>query len=539
MRFKFLAFMLIFLFFMTGQALGQSQKSFAVLPFEVHGPQEYQYLSQGIQSMLSSRLARPGLSTSVPPGEVSRQVPGHPGSTAQAGEIRAMLGVDFLVYGTVTIMDRETSLDVYAVAADKSFDPILKQPSLSGLIPSLEEVASSLVAQAFPQSKPLDEPEPGVTARTQPASPPPGEDTYLSPHFRFEDDPYAAGRWRSQTLSFSSVGIALGRTSPDNRQTIFILGDNKVHAYRMQEDRMMPVAVYEAPLTYQSLTLNTYDINRDGNQEIIVSADQDGQPRSFILSFENDEFKVIHERIRFYMNMAKLPPDYRPELIGQRSASGTRLFNPGSVQEVVMTSKGPELGRGVSLPSNANIFNFSYLPHNDDHLIVIAENDRLKVYNSAHNLIYTTSEEYAGSGLSLEIHSTMPGLGVASPTNIDPNFYYVPTRLLPVRLGFEEEYTLLAHKHHAGFSRVFARMRNFPEGEIRALFWDDIGLSIRWNTRKIRASIVDFGVYDFDGDGQDELVVLLNTHPGITGLQDTHTIVLAYKMDPETIGGSR
>ncbi len=537
MRFKFLPFVFIFLFFITGQALGQSQKSFAVLPFEVHGPQEYQYLSEGIQSMLSSRLTRPGLSSSIPPGEVNRRISELPETPDQAGEFRAALGADFLVYGMVTIMDRETSLDVYAVAVDKSFDPIMKQPSLSGLIPSLEEIASELVARALPHSDPLTAPEPEVS---EPSPAPPPQDTFLSPHFRFEDDPYAAGRWRSQSLPFSSSGIAMGNTSPDNLKTIYILSQNTVRAYRMQEDRMMPLAEYNVPLTYRCLIINTFDINRDGNHEIIISAIQDDRPRSLILSFENNNFQVVHERIHFYMNVVKLPPDYRPGLIGQRPASGSRLFNPGSVQEVMMTSKGPELGRGLSLPANANIFNFTYFPQdNNNHLIVIAENDRLKVYNASHNLVYTSTDEYSGSGLALELHTSMPGLGTTSPSEVSPDFYYIPTRLLPIRIGSDKEHTLLAHKHHGGLSRVFARMRNFPEGEIRALFWDDIGLNVRWNTRKIRASIVDFGVYDFDGDGQEELVVLLNTHPGITGLQDSHSIVLAYKMEPAEMGGSR
>jgi hypothetical protein len=538
MRLKFMPFMLCFLFLISGLASAQPQKTFAVLPFQVHGPQEYQYLSQGIQSMLSSRLARPGQSSSISPGEISREIAEHPGTAEQAREFRARLGADFLVYGTITIMEKETSLDVFTVSADKSLDPILKQPPLTGLIPSLEEVASDLMAQAIPETRPLADSEPAVI-ETTPSAPPRDADTYVSPHFRFEDDPYAAGRWRSQTLAFNSVGFALGKTSPDDPKTIFILGDNKVHAYRLQEGRMMPLAVYDAPLTYQCLTINTFDINRDGSQEIVVSAVQDDRARSFILSFENNKFQVLHERIPFYINVAMLPPDFRPELIGQSPAAGTRLFNPGSVQEVIMTSAGPELGRSLSLPPNANIFNFNYLPQDDSHLVVIAEHDRLKVYNSAHSLIYTTSDEYSGTNLGLELHSTMPGLGRTSPGEEDPDFYYIPTRLLPIRLGSEKNFSLLAHKHHGGLSRVFTRMRNFPEGEIRALFWDDIGLNVLWNTRKIRASIVDFGVYDFDNDGQEELVVLVNSHPVITGLQDSSSILLAYKMDPETMGGSR
>ncbi|MFN2267540.1 MAG: hypothetical protein ABR533_04635 [Desulfonatronovibrio sp.] len=535
MRLKILFFLIVTLFLMNSQISAQSDKKFAVLPFEVHGPQEYQYLSQGIQSMLSSRVTRPGLISTVPAGQISRQISQFPESTSQAQEIRTKLGADYLVYGSVTIMDKETSLDVYTVASDEEFDPILRQPSLSGLIPSLENLASDLVVRVIPEEAAQLSPEPSSPA-PEPSASPEEEEVFVNPHFKFEDDPYAAGRWRSQTLSFTGVGIALGNTSQENGKTIYILGETSIEAFRMDEQRMIPVASYDIPLTYKPLNINTFDINRDGNDEIIISAVQDESPRSFVLNFEDKKFEVLYDRISFFMNVTKLPPRYQPNLIGQKTSSGTRLFNPNSVQEVIMASNGPELGPGLSLPPNANIFNFTYLPEEDGgNLIVIAENDRLKVYGSNHNQRYTTNDEYSGSALYLEVAGTMPGLGQGSDQ--DPDYYYIPTRLIPFRADNESKYQLLAHKHFAGLSRIFVRQRNFSEGEIRALFWDDIGLNIHWNTRKIRASIIDFGVYDFDGDGNQELVVLVNTHPGITGLQNKQAIVLAYKMDPANMGG--
>ena len=57
--FKRLLASLAILLLCAAPALAQQAKTFAVLPFGVHGPQEYQYLSQGIQSMLTSRLTWP------------------------------------------------------------------------------------------------------------------------------------------------------------------------------------------------------------------------------------------------------------------------------------------------------------------------------------------------------------------------------------------------------------------------------------------------------------------------------------------------
>lgn len=239
----------------------------------------------------------------------------------------------------------------------------------------------------------------------------------------------------------------------------------------------------------------------------------------------------MHERIPFFLNTALLPPQYREAPVGQKLAPGTRLFRPDSVQQVVMTDSGPELCRGISLPPKANIFNFAYYPYQDTHLVVISDNDVLKVFDNADKQLYVTTEEYSGSSLGIEVSNTMPGLGESNDN--DPDYYYIPTRLLPVKFNPLWPYTLLAHKHYAGLSRVFARYRSFPEGEVRALFWDEIGLSVHWHTRKIRATVVDFRINDIDGDEQPELVVLVNTHPGLTGLQKKRSIILGYKIDPQ------
>ena len=528
---KILILLPFLLVFSTQAWAGQEPRKYAVMPIEIHGPQEYAYLKQGIQSMLSSRLTRTGETSPIPPGEVNQQVDAPPASEDEARELLTALGVDFLVYGSASIVNDSCNLEIYVLDADMERHRLDRESSLGQLIPDLEDLAQELTAMVVEDAEPraeLDDLEPVSPV----AETPPQDEAYVSPHFEFRDDPQAAGRWRSQTLPFSSVGIAVGDTQGHGEQNIFILADRRVHAYRMHEERLDHLSTYEAPGTYQNLNINVLDTNRDGKKEIIVSAVQDKRARSYILGFEDNEFKELHRRIGFFMNVAKTPPNYEQTLVGQRIASGSRLFRPGAVQEVMFTDGEPQLGRGISLPDRANIFNFAFLPRNDDHLVVVAENDRLEVYSSDGRRRYTSSEEYAGSGLGLEIDDTMPGMGQTSPSEREVSYYYIPTRLVTTRLEGQDEYQLLAHKHFSGrLASVFQRYRNFPEGEIHAMFWDDVGLNVHWNTRRIKASIEDFGLYDMDGDGNKELVVCVNTHPGITGMQQQRTIVLAYKMD--------
>ncbi|MFW5730824.1 MAG: hypothetical protein ACOCV7_04170 [Desulfonatronovibrionaceae bacterium] len=529
MRLKIFCLLAAFLLVHSQELPAQSPETVAVLPFQVHGPQKYQYLSQGIQSMLSSRVTRPGKVAALAPGEINAAPIPEPETREQALKAKTALNADYLIYGNVTILDHEAALNVNIASRDREFEPYVRQPELSDLIPALEQVAAELVSDIQGREQASARPEP--VARDQDISPPGEEDVFQSPHFKFEDDPQAAGRWRSRTLPFSTRGIAVGTVPGHEQKVIFLLKDTSVQAFKVVDNKLKSITEYQAPLTYQCLNINTHDINNDGSDEILVSAIQDETARSFILGFENDQFELLHKRIPFFLNTAILPPQYREAPVGQKIAPGSRLFRPDSVQMVNMTDSGPKLGRGISLPPKANIFNFAYYPYQDTHLVVISDNDVLKVFDNADRQLYATTEEYSGSSLGIEVHDSMPGLGESKDS--DPGYYYIPTRLLPVKFSPRGPYTLLGHRHYAGLSRVFARYRSFPEGEIRALFWDEIGLSVHWHTRKIRANVVDFGVNDIDGDEQPELVVLVNTHPGLTGLQKKRSIILGYKIDPQ------
>jgi len=101
---KFLTVLAFTLFFSAPAWADQNVKRYAVLPFEVHGPQEYAYLSKGIQSMLSSRLTHTGQTSPVPTGEVNQEIQEPPRSSAEAGEMLGRLNADFVVYGTASIV---------------------------------------------------------------------------------------------------------------------------------------------------------------------------------------------------------------------------------------------------------------------------------------------------------------------------------------------------------------------------------------------------------------------------------------------------
>ena len=535
----FLAFMVVVfsLSFVHFVGAGE-QKTFAVLPFKIFGPQEYQYLSMGTQSMLTTRLAWSERFIPVDQAKIKSAGVDFPRSREQARSILQKIGSDYVVFGSITIMGKQCSLDVQVIDQQGNLAPYNARTTLDELIPSLEKIARSINGQIFkrPEKKAESVANKNIINRMNPElifnEVSPGQEFYLNPQFRYKGSPSTPGRWRSQALPFSAIGMVAGDADNDGKNEIFVLDDRRVYAYTLVNNRLVPLAEYKAPVSYQCLNINIMDLNRDGFQEIIVSAIQDEFVRSFILNFDGKKFSVKAEKIPFFLNVVRTPPEYMPTLIGQKLGRG-RLFMPDSVYEVVKMGGRYQLGRHIPVPEKTNVFNFTYLPQGADYKIIVADDsDHLRVYSSTRARQATTDEVYAASSLGLVKDETLPGLG--KPKDDDPSFYYIPTRLVPVNLDRDNRYELLVSRPISVSSQFFSRYRFFPQGEIHCLYWDGIGLNLFWKTRRIKGSIVDYGIYDLNGDGQKELVVCVNTHPGMTGLKKRKTIIVSYTLDLST-----
>jgi TolB-like protein len=207
--FKRLLISLAVLLLCAAPALAQEAKTFAVLPFGVHGPQEYQYLSQGIQSMLTTRLTWPENFTPLDAGRSKRPPRPCLRMPAAADKIRQALGVDYLVWGSLTVMGQECSLDVNTVDPQGANLPRPVQTQLSQVIPSLETVAADINAQVF--GKPET-----ATAKAQPVITPMNQGlivnetksgtAYANPSLKYQDADTSMGRWRSQTCPSPRAG---------------------------------------------------------------------------------------------------------------------------------------------------------------------------------------------------------------------------------------------------------------------------------------------------------------------------------------------
>lgn len=526
------ASVLCILLFSAAQAPAEDVKRYAVLPFAVNGPAGFSYLEKAVPSMLSSRLFLQGRFQPVAEDAAARA--GKPASAAAAAKSLASLDADYVVWGTVSIVNDDAAVDVRALDKNGKEWRKTSNSKVGDLIQELQNTADAVNAELFGRS-------PGGAAARQSAGRPLNpelvhneavqRDVYLNPQFRYQGGD--GSRLRTQNLPFATVSMAVADVTGDGKNEIVLLSEKKLHVYTWGE-RLTLLGEYDLPRNQIPLQVRTIDLDRDRTGEIVVATyDPDyTEPYSYVLSFKGRKFSVIADRVRAYLSVAKLRPDFRPVLIGQRG-DPQRIFGRDGVREMIKQGNTFVFGRKVELAEGANVFNFVWLPGDGegDKLIVLTGDEHLKVFGPAGSSLYRSDDTYSGSATGIAEQTGMPGLGKGG--DVIARSYYIPLRMIAADLDRNGSWELLVNKPVSVASQFFDRYRSFPEGEIQALYWDGVGLGMLWKTRRIKGSVADFDLGDANNDGMQDLTVALNTHRGALGLKNRKTVIVAYPLDLE------
>lgn len=551
--FRVVFFVCSFLMLLSSPAWAQT-KTFAVLPFSVNGPSDYAYLSEGIQDMLTTRLHWQDKFVSVERAKLAN-LPSLKGlAEGDAAKIKSQLGVDYLFWGSATIMGDSMSLDLKSMGPDGAIQPRSASVKNDQLIRTLENFAKQInasifqtdggqgLAQAQQGRQQVNAMNPGIVHNQADQN----TEFFLNPQFRYAGDSTDEGRLRSSTLNFAANGMITADADGDGMQEIFVINNTEVHALRFDTDnRLQTLDTYKRSPTFRNIHVNVHDVDGDGNPEIIVGAvrvstkGQDNvyeeyEPSSFILKYSNGKFTVLHDKIPFFINAVIRPPRYESVLVAQKRGS-RELFDVG-VYELLISGGQYQLGPRLLLPKEANVYNFVYLPQKERYKIVLVDkSDKLRVYTHTGERQSTSDKVYSGSAISLT--DQFEPMGIQDDT-ILRDHYYVPLRMIPFNLDGDDNHELLVNHPVSVAAMFFERYRHFPEGEIHSLYWDGVGMNLVWKTRRIKGSVADIALNDVNNDGINDLAVLVNQHPGVLGMNKRRSLILMYPLDMSSQSGT-
>ncbi len=532
-----LRFALVAMVTLLWASVAFAAKSVMVLPFTVNAPQGYGYLGQAVPSTLSSRLEWPG-QVNIFKASSNKA----PSSASAAAQMQKSAGADYVVWGAVNIVNDSATLDV--TMRDKSGKEWKRtsQSTVGNLIGSVQSIADGYGREVFnrparatsapayqPSSGPVNQMNAGIVVNetTQ-------QGVYLNPQFRYQGSGTEDGsRLRSTTLSYDMVDFVAGDFSGNGRTEIAVLGDHKLYIYEWNGGTMQEKASVSIGMSNQAFILRKIPLAGRG-EKLVVSTfgEDDNRPVSFIYSFDGSSLREYVKPAYYFLNVVNMAPSFRPTLVAQGWDS-VKLFRAG-VYLADTSSGSVTLGSKVKLPSGVNVFSFSWLPAgpqgDGDKLLAFNADERLVVYSARGERMHQTMDKFSGSSVGMVHYKGIEGLGVDKKYQI-PSQYYAPMRLNVVDLEHRGEPVILINKPVSTAAQIFENYRMFPQGEIHALFWDGVGLGLKWKTRRIRGSVVNSDVGDLNNDGVLDLIVGMNTHPGALGVGTRKGIIVAYPLD--------
>ncbi|MBO4368991.1 MAG: VCBS repeat-containing protein [Desulfovibrio sp.] len=531
-----------FLFCLVLASLCQAApKSVVILPFAAQTPQNLSYLSKAVPAAVQGKLNQSGVAAHM----------GQKAAMTAAEARKAMGKADYAVWGTVAVQGNTAIIGFNSVdRSGKNWSKTTKAP-LNGMNAAIQAMTQDMARESMGLS--LQAGSQGMmTPGSRAKNPTPlqgsgassdiivndtGQQYYLNPQFRYQGA--SAGdstRLRSQRLKLNMTDMAVADFNGDGRNEVAILDAHHLTMFVWGNDgKLKELGSTLISQTNQNFSMRAIDLNRDGAMEIVIATfdEEQNRPYTFFYSFKGNRFSQFADKCAYFCSVVRLPPTYQPTLVGQGWDS-LKLFAPG-VHTMVKSGNKFALGARLNLPKEANAFNICWLPNSrggdGEKLIVLRDDERIKIYSGRNtsSAIHTTMERYSGSAIGMEHYKGMPGLGVDKNYQL-PSKYYAPMRFITADLGHTGEYVLMMNKPISTASQFFDRYRFFPQGEIHALYWDGVGLGLKWKTRRIRGSVAEIDLADMNNDGILDLVVGINSSPDL-GVGGRQCMITAYPLN--------
>lgn len=518
----FSIFLLLFLFFASIHPAGATAadgqaKSVAVLPFAMHAPESMAYLQDGLRDMLASRLAANGGAVIVERSRVDSLL--EPGKILQQNEAVALaqqLGVNYVVTGSLTSLGGSMSLDAKVLASDESIAPLnfyasaAQENEVIGAINKMSWDIATTVFGATP-------PPPTASAPTKAVQPAPAAADDPMAAFKTEHPDRALrapgaggagamgsafvmnqgiaggqGFTKTKNFDFAIRAMDVGDIDSDGQEDLVLAGADGIHVILRKDNRLQELAVLPASAVQKVHGISIADLNGNGQAEIYVSANHEGNPSSFGVEWQDNAFTPLFDNAPWYVRVLDLPGE-GPTLIGQRGLSYEEPVQPG-IFRLLLNGRTLEPGQKLALPQQINLFEFAMGDLNNDgtqEIIALNQDDKLQVFDAGGRRLWQSSEYYGGTSRYIgELDSSKGALYQTS--DIRGARIYIPGRIIIADLNGDNLPEVIVHRNISTASRVLSYYKSYTSSEIHALAWNGIALGELWRTRKIDGFVVDY-----------------------------------------------
>jgi len=519
-----------------GTGLCRDAKTVAVFPFEMNSSQDLGFLQNGLFSMLSSRLSDAGKVDVLDRQTVDKAL-----ARAKAGglvkgafneesarDLGAQMGVDYVLFGSLTHYGESISLDASMVDVSGQKDTLAffeQSNAMGDVIPLVNSFAGDINMKVFNRN--IDN---KMYARPQEQNPTLGGLQHAGGAGLYGGGMPAmqASQGFATHLKTEEVirAMTTGDLNKDGRLQVVTATDSSLQIYHLEGSLL----VEETHLDYASylriIGLDVADINGNGYPEIFVTAMTINRQTlsSFVVEYNGSSYTTIQDGLSYYFRVID-SADGNPVLYAQDKGRGPyagKIYIMTPANDTYQEEKAIRMPRGTSVLSLAR---GPVRESSGNEFLSINQHHRLVLINDAGSDEWESTDKYGKTN-----NYWITGEAASDQTVREREYFNPRITFHPV--GEDQKNKVFLIKNSEFGAGSLGRIKRFKEGRVEVMSWNGIALAPVFQTAPLQGWVSDFSIADIDNDGIEELVISVVTRSKIAILaKDKASNIISYKIN--------
>jgi TolB-like protein len=486
-----MAVVFIYLWMPDFHVIAAGRNRITVLPFQINSEKDMKYLQKGLSDILESRLAGIENVEIVGP-EAGTVVPIPEEHGNQLEEIRKVYkdwDVDYVVYGSLTIVGKHTSLDAKMVelsGAKGLWSFYRKMDHLDEVIPATEQIAKEIEDTVFR----------GLSQNKK---------TFISAakdDLQNQKEKKNDYHLQNIELPIQIIGLGAGDVDGDGSIEIVAASNHDIHLFHVKENSLVSSGEVKGEKYHSYLSMEVADINKNGKAEIYISGEHagSGSLTSFVMEWNGKQFSPIIQDQNWYFRVIRSKKG--DQLFGQKK--GISMAYMPEIYE--LSWNGPVLMSATqkeAFPEDTMVFGVSkgFAGQNANLTAVFDSRDRLSIIHENGSIAWKSDVPYGGSERFIKTVADYRGSG--------GDRFYLPQRI--IALDVEKKPMVIVPLNDSSSGRFFQKFRNYTNARFLFFTWDGMKLLVSRKSPDLSGYVSDFCIADINNDGLEELIYALVT----------------------------